>query len=207
MFKRYKMETIKRNIAYKLRIGSLFHGKSVIESERFRFLEYNSRKIIRVNIIANIVEKYISDDRRYLAYNIDDASGQIRMKVFGEEEIRKFEQFSQGDTIMIIGNLKSYRNELYIMPEIIKKLDPSYLLVRKLEIENNIEVKDNNEIRAVRDQIIDIIKNAENQGGVDTEKIVMDMNADPGLINAEIRKILEEGLAYEPRPGRIRYLG
>ncbi|MBI2449214.1 OB-fold nucleic acid binding domain-containing protein [Candidatus Pacearchaeota archaeon] len=201
------METIKRNIAYKLRIGSLFHGKSVIESERFRFLEYNSRKIIRVNIIANIVEKYISDDRRYLAYNIDDASGQIRMKVFGEEEIRKFEQFSQGDTIMIIGNLKSYRNELYIMPEIIKKLDPSYLLVRKLEIENNIEVKDNNEIRAVRDQIIDIIKNAENQGGVDTEKIVMDMNADPGLINAEIRKILEEGLAYEPRPGRIRYLG
>ena len=202
------MENIKRNIAYKLRIGSLFLGKNIIEGEKFKFLEFGNKKIVRINIVANIIEKYISDDSRYSALNIDDASGQIRLKVFGEQEVKKAESFSQGDTIMVIGNLKLYRNELYISPEIIKKLDPRYLLVRKLELENNVEkIKDNKESGAVRDKIIDIIKNAEKQGGVDTEKIVMEMKADPSIINAEIRKILEEGLAYEPRPGRIRYLG
>ena len=202
------METIKRNIAYKLRIGSLFLGKNILEDERFKFLEYGEKKVVRVNVVANIIEKYQSDDHRYLAINVDDASGQIRIKVFGEQEVQKFETLSQGDTIMIIGNLKLYKNELYIMPEIIKKLDPRYLLVRKLELENNsIEIKDNKETKVVRDQIIDIIKNAEKQGGIDTDKLIMDMKADPNLINAEIRKILEEGLAYEPRPGRIRYLG
>ncbi len=208
MCKRCEMENIKRNIAYKLRIGSLFLGKNIIEGEKFKFLEFGNKKIVRINIVANIIEKYISDDSRYSALNIDDASGQIRLKVFGEQEVKKAESFSQGDTIMVIGNLKLYRNELYISPEIIKKLDPRYLLVRKLELENNVEkIKDNKESGAVRDKIIDIIKNAEKQGGVDTEKIVMEMKADPSIINAEIRKILEEGLAYEPRPGRIRYLG
>lgn len=202
------METMKRNIAYKLRIGSLFLGKSIVEAERFKFLEYENKNIVRVNLVANIIEKYLSEDRRYLAINVDDASGQIRLKVFGEQEVQRFESFSQGDTVMIIGNLKVYKNELYLAPEVIKKLDPRYLLVRKLELENNIvEVKDNKEVKAIRDKIIDIIKSAEKEGGIDTEKIVMEMKADPSMINSEIKKILEEGLAYEPRPGRIRYLG
>ena len=201
------METIKRNIAYKLRVGSLFLGKNITEEERFKFLEYGNKKVIRVNIVANIIEKYLSDDNRYLAFNIDDASGQIRLKIFGEEETKRFSSFSQGDTIMIIGNLKFYKNELYVMPEIIKKLEPRYLLVRKLELENNMEIKDSKEVKAVRDHIIDIIKNADKQGGIDTESIIMEMKADPALISSEIRKLLEEGLAYEPRPGRIRYLG
>ena len=29
----------------------------------------------------------------------------------------------------------------------------------------------------------------------------------PGIINQEIQRLLEEGIIFEPRPGKIRYLG
>jgi DNA-binding transcriptional ArsR family regulator len=31
--------------------------------------------------------------------------------------------------------------------------------------------------------------------------------ANPQIISQEIKKLLEEGIIYEPRPGRVRYLG
>ena len=29
----------------------------------------------------------------------------------------------------------------------------------------------------------------------------------PEIISQEIKKLLEEGIIYEPKPGRVRYLG
>ena len=51
------------------------------------------------------------------------------------------------------------------------------------------------------------IKGAEAAGGIDVDTIIMDVEASPDSINGEIKKLLEEGLIYEPRPGRLRYLG
>ena len=35
----------------------------------------------------------------------------------------------------------------------------------------------------------------------------MDLHEAPEIINQEIKKLLEEGMAYEPRPGKLRFLG
>jgi hypothetical protein len=51
------------------------------------------------------------------------------------------------------------------------------------------------------------IKDEEVNGGVDIDSLIMGISANPDTINAEIKKLLEEGLIYEPRPGRLRYLG
>ena len=48
----------KRNIAFKQRIGDLLIGKPVMDEERFQFLELGNKKIVRVNVIGNIVDKY-----------------------------------------------------------------------------------------------------------------------------------------------------
>ncbi len=167
-----------------------------------------NKQVIRVNVVANIIDKYESErETKYLTFTIDDASGQLRIKVFGDE-VDRFKEVSQGQTVMIVGKLRFFNNELYILPEIIKQKDPRYLLVRKLELEKEKpkEVA-REEIKAVKDQIIDMIKKGEEQGGVDTDKLIMTIKASPDIINQEIKKLLEEGLAYEPRPGRIRYLG
>jgi hypothetical protein len=91
-------------------------------------------------------------------------------------------------------------------------LDPKYLLVRKLEIEKSKEkpigIIPREEIIAVKDKILGIIKNSEENGGIDTDKIIMNLNEiSPEIINQEIQKFIEEGIVFEPRPGKVRYLG
>jgi RecG-like helicase len=160
------------------------------------------------------VDKYESENtnpdgtpKKYLSFLIDDASGQIRLKIFGED-VDKFKQVSQGETVAVIGMARYYNNEIYLQPEIIKVQDPRYLLVRKLEIEKNLPKEINKEeVRAVKDQIIDMMKQAEELGGIEVDKLIMEIKVAPEIINQEVKKMLEEGLAYEPRPGKIRYLG
>ena len=207
---------MKRQIAYKLRIGDIMKGKPITEQAeemtRFKFLELGNRNIVRVNIVANIVDKYESgggDDRKkYLSFTIDDASGQIRLKVFGDDTA-KFQENIQGNTVIVIGTLRFYNNELYLAPEIIRQVDPRYLLVRKLELDKERPKQvDKQEVLAVKDKIIEMIKKAEEQGGLDTEQLFHTItDVSPDIITQEIQKMLEEGLAYEPRPGKIRYLG
>lgn len=202
----------KRNIAYKLRISDIFLGKPVIADERFSFLELGDRKIIRINLIGNIVDKFESEgERKYIFFKLDDGSGQISVKVFGED-IAKFKEITQGLTVLIIGTLRHWNNETYIQPEIIKEQDAKYLLVRKLELEKEQPQRTNHieksQIIAIKDKILELIKNAEEEGGIEKEQIILKLKeTSPEIINQEIKKFLEEGIIFEPRPGKVRYLG
>jgi RecG-like helicase len=201
-------QQFKRNIAYKLRIGSIATGKPVFEAEKLKSIDIDGKQIVRVNIIANIIDKFIQEgEKKFGSLTIDDASGQIKLKAFGDD-VDKFAQFNQGDTILAVGLLRHWNNEVYLTPEILKKKDPSFLLVRKLEIESEMPKSlDKENLLALKDKIINIIKEAEKSGGIDVEKIILDLHEPPEIINKEIKKLLEEGMAYEPRPGKLRYLG
>lgn len=208
-------EVKKRETAYKLRILDILKGNQIFETvegnQRFKFLELGARQIIRINIIANVIDKYQSDgERRFASLTLDDGSGQIRARVFGEDS-NKFDLLSQGDTVTMIGLLRSYNNELYILPEVIRKTDSKYLLIRKLEIDKTFpqqQVQVNKqEIRALRDEVINLIKIAEPKEGIDKDEIILSLKSAPDIINQEIQKLLDEGIIYEPRPGRVRYLG
>ena len=208
-------EPKKRETAYKLRLNDILRGAQIFEevekgNKRLKFIELGDKKILRVNVIANVIEKYESEgERRFASITLDDGSGQIRARVFGED-IKKFTDLIQGDTLLVIGVLRFFNNEIYILPELIKKQDPRYLLVRKLEIEKSYSsdsIKPKQEIKALRDELIQLIRNAEQKEGIDKEDIIMTIKAQPELIVQEIQKLLEEGIIYEPRPGIVRYLG
>ncbi len=228
----------KRETAYKLRIGDILSGTPIVEDiaqeaapnpnetvssqnttkERFRFLELGERKIIRVNVVANVVDKYDSaGEKRYSTITIDDATGQIRAKAFGDG-VDMIKPLSHGDTVIIIGVLRSYGGEIYISPEIVRKTDPRYLLVRKLEIEgksakpavqeNTANTPGSGKTLNTREQIIELIKSEPNSNGVSTEDIIVKLvSANPEVINSEVIRLIEEGMIYEPRPGRVRWLG
>lgn len=201
-------QEFKRHIAYKMRIGDLLKGRVIMETDRFKSLEIDNKQIVRVNLIANIIDKFMQEgEKKFASVTLDDASGQIKLKLFGED-IGKFAPFSQGDTVSVIGLLRSWNNEVYLTPEIIKKRDPAFLMVRKLEIDKTKpKVVEKTELAKVRDVILERIKQEDANGGVETEKLVMEVQATPDVINNEIRKLLEEGMVYEPRPGKLRYLG
>src|SRR3989338_6782124 len=123
----------KRETAHKLRIGDLLRGNQIFEQSdninpRLQFVELGNKTIVRINIVGNVVDKFESEgERKFASITLDDGSGQIRARLFGED-ISKFKDISQGDTLVIIGLLKSFNQELYILPEIIRKTEPKYLL-------------------------------------------------------------------------------
>ena len=202
----------KRNVAYKFRIGDILIGKPMFDGERFSFLELGDKKIVRVNIIGNIIDKYESEgERKYIFFTLDDGSGQIKIKCFGDD-VAKFKDINQGQTVLVIGVLRNFNNETYISLEIIKEQDTKYLLIRKLETETerekNVPKMERNEIVAVRDRILNKIKEAEKDGGIETDKVIMELrDISPSIIHQEIKKLLEEGIIFEPQPGKIRWLG
>ena len=200
--------TLKRNIAYKFRIGTILAGKPTMEADRLKHVEIEGKNAVRVNIIANVIDKYIQDgEKKFGSLTMDDGTGQIKIKVFGED-IEDFTPLAQGDTILVIGLLRSWNNELYITPEIIKTREPAYLLVRKLELEaEKPKTMEKSALIELRDQIVQLVKAQDDNGGVDVESLVLNLKATPEIINTEIRKLLEEGMVYEPRPGKLRYLG
>ena len=214
-------EPKKRETAYKIRIGDLLKASQIYDqaplgaeqkNPRLLHVELGNKKIIRINLIANSVDKYESQgESRFASITLDDGSGQIKARVFGDE-LEKFKEIIPGDTILILGLLRSFNQELYILPEIVRKQDPKYLLVRKLELDKEsprpLTNDQKKEIRALRDDIILLIKDAEKQDGVDRDEIILKFNqTKPDMISQEIIKLLEEGIIYEPRPGRVRYLG
>src|SRR3989344_2496762 len=185
----------KRNIAYKHRIGDVLKGKPVFNGEKFIFLELGNKNIVRINLIANVVDKY--------------------------EAMSEVTDIVQGNTILIIGNLRYFNNELYIQPEIAKVITPEYLLIRKLEVEkeNGLSLNSPNnrliiapekreQIKALKDTILLLIKESENNGGIDIDKIIMNLKDSPSeIINQEIQRLIEDGIIFEPRPGKLRFLG
>ncbi|MEM4215349.1 MAG: OB-fold nucleic acid binding domain-containing protein [Candidatus Pacearchaeota archaeon] len=226
-------EIKKRFVAYKLSIGQLIKGKPEFEQERFSRLVLDGKEIVRVNIIATIVDKFINEDGSYASLTLDDGTGTIRVKAFSEN-IAMFKDFQLGDTVKIIGLLRFFNDELYILPEIIKDIDARWLLVRKLElaqeygniyenkkeqisnqdsfssteieIENEKIESEKSEEKSLRDQIIETIREAEAEEGIDIDKLIMSLKAPVEDINSTIIELLEEGTIFEPKPGRLRIL-
>lgn len=202
----------KRQIAFKFRIGDILAGKPLIENERFVSLNIGEKKVVRVNLVGNVIDKYDSEgDKKYAVITIDDGSGQIKLKAFGDD-VSKIQSVSQGQTILVIGVLRHFNNELYLSPEIVREADPRYLLVRKLEVEKikskTVEPLPKDQIIAVKDRILGAIKSAEEDGGIEMDKLIMTLsNISPVIITQEVGKFLEEGIIFEPRPGKVRYLG
>jgi RPA family protein len=204
----------KRNIAYKLRVGDLLSGKPIINEEKFSFLELGNKKINRVNVVGNIVDKYENTgESKYIFFTLDDGSGQIKLKVFGDDS-DKFKNFNQGETVVVIGVLRHWNNETYIQPEIIKLQDPKYLLVRKMELEKErsesigSQPMERTQVVALRDKILEKIKSSEEEGGIEMDKLIIELrDSSPEMINQEVKRLIEDGIVFEPRPGKVRYLG
>jgi len=207
-------EKFKRNVAYKLRIQDISRGKPVINEDRFSFLDLDNKNVVRVNIIGSIVDKYESEgEKNFVFLTLDDGSGQIKLKSFGEEA-EKLKNTSHGQTVIVIGNLRFFNDEIYISPEIVKEQTPKYLLVRKIETEraNTMPISTQspsgeNKETTIKEKVLEMIKNSESNGGIDREKLISSLEENNEKVKEEIQRLLEEGIIFEPLPGKVRWLG
>jgi len=88
---------------------------------------------------------------------IDTRSLKIDIKEMLDQYYDKpLKEIIQGDTLQIIGNVREWNGELYVIPEIVKKVETQWLLVRKLEIQKarkNLPVVENEDSN-LRNKII-----------------------------------------------------
>ncbi len=196
----------KRNTAYKFFIKDIMAGKPVMDGERLSFLEIRDKKIVRVNVVGSVIDKFVSEgEKKYAALTLDDATGQLRAKLFGED-IAKANSINLGDAVVIIGIVRVFNNEIYITPEIIKNVDHKYLVIRKLELSNAAKHLAVGSVDGLREKIIEMVREAELTGGIEAEQVVLKLPYPPEGINREIKKLLEDGAIYESRPGMLRAL-
>ena len=187
-----------RQIAYKLAIGDLNSGQLSLDNERFNFIEVAGKKIARINLIASVIDKFSSDDpeKKYINLTIDDGSGQIRIKAFSDST-KMLSEIQMGDTICVIGWLRWFNNEVYILPEIVNQVDHKWALVRKMELSDRKEGP-----KDARKMILDLIK--QNDDGIGIDELIMATQIPVEQLNSTVRALIEEGEVYEPRPGKLR---
>ena len=214
-----------RQIAYKIRIGDVLNGNIVFDGEKFSSLEVKEKKVSRVNVICNIVDKYENPEKNFNTITLDDGTGQIRVKAFSDSSIL-LKGLEIGDTVRIVGWLRYYNDEIYILPEIAVRLDPKWGYVRRLELikeygefkeepvaEKAEQVDEVEEIE--REKVLDLEESPkmiilkkikENAEGIDIERLIMELKFSVEEINETIKNLIAEGEIYEPRPGFLRSL-
>jgi len=183
-------EPKKRQIAFRLRISEI---NNAVVSENKAFLEIGDKKVIRINLLSNVIDKFINEgEKKFASLTLDDGSSQIRVKTFGED-VSKFDNIEIGDTILVIGFVRYFNNEIYLLPEIIKKINEKWLLVRKYELAkekqyDKIPKKDNREIESIA------FRKSPNREEIKTEKILEESTdfVQETDIKENILKVLKE---------------
>lgn len=152
-------------------------------------------------------------EENYTSSIIDDGTGRILLRSF--ENTSLFSKVDVGDPVLVIGRIREFNNEKYIIPEILKKIsNAAWINTRKLElskssiINENIEPtgeRQNEEISSnISEQIYLLIKDLDNGDGVAVEDILK--NFDNHEAENIITKLLESGNLFEIKPGKLKVL-
>jgi len=244
---------MKRLTAKKASIGEIASGKFVKKSgfESSYILTNLGRKLSRTRVLGLIVDKFISSDERYATLTLDDATETLRCKVFVNTKI--FDGFGSGDMVDIIGKIREYNGEIYVMPEIIAKVDANFEILRNLELEKIFreqrekikkirdlqkQTSDLAEIKAaikdampledaegileaqemiensveektistndIKNKILKLIETLDKSEGADYQDILIKSGLPEKDIDFAIQDLLETGVCYEPKPGKIK---
>ena len=203
----------KRQVAYKVRISDLLNGFFAKDDTSAGYIKFGDVNISRVNIISNVVYKS-EQEQNFESCIIDDGTGKILLRAF--ENSKLFSKIDVGDFALVIGKIREYNNERYIIPEIIKKLDsPAWMNVWKIE-KNDFhaiqKIEPSNEKTEAVDEtalgkfdiLYSLIKNLDTGEGAAIEEIIK--NSSTKDAEDAINKLLENGDIFEIKPGRVKVL-
>ncbi len=124
----------KRLTAIKTRIKPVTSGMFVVQQglNPNYILTKDGLRLARVRVLGTIVDKFLSENRSFASLTIDDGTDTIRAKSFNSSSI--FDNFEVGDIVDIVGKIREYQEEVYLVPEVIIAAEPNIELLRELEI-------------------------------------------------------------------------
>jgi hypothetical protein len=176
------METL-RQTTIRARISDVVNGRFVRKEglEPSYVLTELGQRISRAHLLGTIVDKFTSENGNYSTITIDDDSDSIRVKAFGED-VGMFDNFQVGDLVMVVGKVREYADENYIIPEIVKRVaDPNFESLHKLEVLKQL---------LKHKKTLEIVKKEMDKFS-DTEKLKKHLKKEYGVAPDIIETILE----------------
>lgn len=215
-------QTIKqRQIAYKIDLSEIFLNEFIKqEGWEPNYVAYGNKKISRVNVIGTVISP-VTPEQNYIV--IDDGKANIMIRQFENQEIDLMD-YDIGHVVNIIGKIREFNNERYILPEIIKQVSPKWLVARKKELdylnkigfynstnpENNINkpasliIEETIKIQAKdSEEIIKKIRELDKGDGAEVESITKLCGTESEKM---IKTLLEQGDIFTTKPGRVKVL-
>ncbi len=197
-----------RQTAYIVKVVDILKGVFVKESGwNPSYIMIGDKQVARANIIGVIIS--IADAENTQTIVIDDGTGKITARSFE----KKFTTVV-GDAVMMVGRIRQYGSEIYIAPEIIKKIDPRWNAVWKKQALNNetaepktsvgqktAEIKIDDHRKTRTESIIDKIKELDDGSGADYEAIMKFVSDEKILSN-----LILNGEIFEIKPGKLKVL-
>jgi len=198
----------KRLVAVKVNAKQILSGQYVKKEgwDPNEITLADGRKISRVNIMGVVVTR--ADEDRFESCTLDDGSSEISVRSFDSGKIT----VKIGDIAMVVGRIREYGGERYIIAEIVKKLkDPKWLKLRKLEIgdkdepkteQESVEVKDIVDKESPMQKIYSAIKELDKGDGAGIDEVIKAAS----ISEEKLEKLIRNGEVYEIKPGRIKLL-
>ena len=179
----------KRITSVKARISSIGSGKFVAQ-EGFNpnyVLSDAGERLSRGCVLSTVVDKFVAETGKFASVTLDDGTDTIRAKVF--TALSMLENISTGDTVDVIGRIKEYNEEVYMMPEIVTKVsDPNFEILRELEIRQR-----ESDVKKKRDIIISHKGQAS-----DVEELVRMMTERHGMEKEFVESVLQSETEEKP---------
>ena len=202
----------KRQVAYKLSVYDILSAAFLKDDASAGHIKMNGVNVSRVNLIATAVYKS-EPNANYSEIMIDDGTGKISMRAF--ENSRMFERIDIGDLVLVVGRVREFNTEKYVLPEALKKIyNFEWMNVRKAELKNLSFAKSNqgakSSVPAVEDVMNDsekiylLIKKFDSGNGASVDEVIKNSRMD----GAEriIQRLLENGDVFEIKPGKLKVL-
>jgi uncharacterized protein len=178
--------------AYIATVEEAVNGKFIKKTgfESNYILTKFGRKISRVRLMGVIVDIYKSADLKYAALTLDDSTDTIRAKVF--VNITMFDNLKVGDLVDLTGKVREYTEEIYLIPEIIRKFSPNQEILRMLELKriHIDQISKIKKLRSLQKQISDLteLKVLADKGGITEDDVEGILEADEIIqIDAEVK--------------------
>lgn len=203
---------IERQTAYITNIATVISGSSGKQLSRVHF----------IGVVVGLSQAGTNEA------TIDDGTGKILARSFDNPIF--FRELQLGDVIRIIGRVRTFNEQVYLIPEIMKKItNRKFILLHKLLLEKEIQVPkislgieeigvENISQEIVEDAPVDAddtippspfdtiitqIKKLDQGDGAPMEKILQEQGEESEKL---IQHLLEMGEIFEIRPGRVKLL-
>lgn len=219
-----KIEPKKRQTAYMFWISDL-RAAAIDTSQQYPSFNVRNKHTVRVNLIAVVTSKYVSENGSYATLGLDDGTGTIFAKAWNEDTVIITRQ-EVGNVVLVIGKLGlNSSNEVYVRPEIIRQIEMPWLAARKKELEMKYgqpqekvsQVFSEDPVSIIEEEIIPVVSKSavrvkvleilnSSSEGIEELKIVEQSGYNKADVIKAITELVREGEIYYSRPGVLKGL-